>query len=128
MIAATKPNTAQGIVEVTTDRKGKTSRSLIAAVFASRYPDNVSALNNKFEKEVTAFATEIKGKRGVITVVGSHSHGSHDAYGVNLANARARGIMAELKKLGVKARINLVQVTAKSVKGGVAGANATWHP
>jgi hypothetical protein len=65
---------------VTTDRKGKTLRSLIAALFASRYPDNVFALNKKSEKDL------------------------HDAYGVNLANARARGIMSEFKKLGVRPR------------------------
>ena len=128
VIAATKPNTAQGIVQVITDRNGKTSSLLIAAVFASRYPDNEFELNKKFDKEEKAFATEIKGRRGVVTIIGSHSHASHDAYGVNRANARAQSLKADFKKLGVKARIDLIVVTAKTVKGGVAGANATWHP
>ncbi|OIQ74333.1 hypothetical protein GALL_440190 [mine drainage metagenome] len=59
---------------------------------------------------------------------GSHSQGSHDAYGVKMADGRAGAIVKEFKRLGVKARINLIEVNAKTVKGGMAGANVTWHP
>lgn len=128
MIAASKLNTAQSFFDVTTLQNGETTRTLVAAVFASRYPDNVFVLNDRFRKEIGAFAKSIKGKGGVITIVGSHSKSSHDAYGVKMANERARAIMNELKKLGAKARINLIKVNAKTVKGGLAGATATWHP
>lgn len=45
-----------------------------------------------------------------------------------MADGRAGAIVKEFKRLGVKARINLIEVNAKTVKGGMAGANVTWHP
>ena len=127
VIAATKANTTQSFFSITTLGGGQTAKTLVAAIFASRYPNNVFALNSSFRKEIGAFVKTIKGKGGVITIIGSHSQSSHDAYGVKMANLRAQGIVKEFKALGAKARINFIKVNAKTVKGGLAGATATWH-
>lgn len=127
VVAATKLNTAQNVWGITSLPDGTTTKTLVAAVLASRYPDNVFVLTDRLRQEVKAFAASIQGKGGVITIIGSHSHTTHDANGVKMANERALAIMNELKRLGVKAEIKFVQVDAKTVKGGLAGATTTWR-
>ncbi|HUW78316.1 MAG TPA: hypothetical protein VMV52_06155 [Candidatus Nanopelagicaceae bacterium] len=128
VIAATKLSTAQTLSAVTTVQNSEAVTEIVAAFMTSVYPDNIFIPSRRLLTEVKAFAKSIKGRGGVVTIVGSHSYGLHDAHGVRMANLRAKVIAQELRKLGVKARINRIKVTAKTVKGGLAAAVATWRP
>jgi hypothetical protein len=128
VIGATKLSIAQTLSAVTTFQNGEAVTKVVAAFMTSVYPDNIHLPNRRLLREIKAFAKSIKGRGGIVTIVGSHSYASHDAYGVRMANLRAKVVAQELRKLGVEARINRIKVTAKTVQGGLAAAVATWRP